>query len=227
MKLWLFMIVACAALAIAESGSLRVKPSRKGVESELKALEHVDKVLEKEIDVVDKMESNRKKDDSGEENDVPATEQKAGEIGMEDTGDDSNSSSCIEAAETEDDDEVTEPSASASSRLATKRCRRQRRRGRRGSTKRRDEDETRGRTPSASEAEDEGEDRKQRCRKRRCEKTKVQKRKVPLPNLHPRQRIWMRKNHRLGHPQAQALVRLGQAMSMMTTKDDEDDDASI
>ena len=41
------MIVACAGLAIVESGSLRVKPGRQGVESELKALEHVDKVLEK------------------------------------------------------------------------------------------------------------------------------------------------------------------------------------
>ena len=89
------MIVACAALAIAESGRLRVKPSKKGVESELKALEHVDKVLEKEIDVVDKMESNRKKGDSGEENDAPATDsKKGGETGMEDTGDDSNTS-CI------------------------------------------------------------------------------------------------------------------------------------
>ena len=72
MKLLLLVIVACAGLAIVESGSLRVKPSKKGVESELKALEHVDKVLEKEIDVVNKMESNRNKDDSGEEKDVPA-----------------------------------------------------------------------------------------------------------------------------------------------------------
>ena len=64
MKLLLLVIVACAGLAIVESGSLRVKPSRQGVESELKALEHVDKVLEKEIDVVNKMESNRNKDDN-------------------------------------------------------------------------------------------------------------------------------------------------------------------
>ena len=46
MKLLLLVIVACAGLAIVESGSLRVKPSRQCVESELKALDHVDKVLE-------------------------------------------------------------------------------------------------------------------------------------------------------------------------------------